>query len=31
MLGCDFEVHEPPELADHLRTLAARATRAAGG
>ena len=29
-LGCDFEVHEPPELADHLRTLASRAARAAG-
>nr|WP_095873682.1 YafY family protein [Streptomyces sp. TLI_235] len=29
-LGCEFEVHEPPELADHLRTLAGRAARAAG-
>ncbi|MEV6209200.1 YafY family protein [Kitasatospora sp. NPDC051914] len=29
-LGCDFEVHEPPELADHLRALAGRAARAAG-
>ena len=28
-LGCEFEVHEPPELAAHLRTLATRATRAA--
>jgi predicted DNA-binding transcriptional regulator YafY len=31
MLGCDFEVHEPPELIAHLRELGARATRAAGG
>jgi hypothetical protein len=30
MLGVDFEVHEPPELAEHLRTLAARLARAAG-
>jgi predicted DNA-binding transcriptional regulator YafY len=30
MLGVDFEVHEPPELADHLRLLAARLRRAAG-
>ncbi|MFC4122148.1 helix-turn-helix transcriptional regulator [Nonomuraea zeae] len=29
-LGCEFEVHEPPELAAHLRALAARLTRAAG-
>ena len=29
MLGVDFEVHEPPELAEHLRTLAARLERAA--
>jgi predicted DNA-binding transcriptional regulator YafY len=28
MLGCEFEVHSPPELADHLRALGARATRA---
>jgi predicted DNA-binding transcriptional regulator YafY len=28
MLGVDFEVHEPPELADHLRTLADRLMRA---
>jgi predicted DNA-binding transcriptional regulator YafY len=27
-LGCEFEVHEPPELVDHLRTVAARASRA---
>ena len=30
MLGVDFEVHEPPELAEHLRSLAGRLTRAAG-
>lgn len=30
MLGVDFDVHEPPELADHLRTLSARLRRAAG-
>jgi predicted DNA-binding transcriptional regulator YafY len=29
-LGCEFEVHEPPELAAHLRAIAARVTRAAG-
>jgi predicted DNA-binding transcriptional regulator YafY len=29
MLGVDFEVHEPPELVEHLRTLASRLTRAA--
>ncbi|GAA3699748.1 YafY family protein [Nonomuraea antimicrobica] len=29
-LGREFEVHEPPELAAHLHTLAARLTRAAG-
>ncbi|WP_406201699.1 YafY family transcriptional regulator [Kitasatospora sp. NBC_01560] len=29
MLGCEFEVHEPPELHAHLRALAARANRAA--
>jgi len=28
MLGVDFEVHEPPELADHLRALADRLSRA---
>ncbi len=28
MLGCEFEVHEPPELLDHLRELAGRAARA---
>ncbi|MEU5883015.1 YafY family protein [Spirillospora sp. NPDC047279] len=34
MLGCEFEVHEPPELIEHLRDLAertARATRTAAG
>ncbi|WP_371498496.1 YafY family transcriptional regulator [Kitasatospora sp. NBC_00374] len=30
MLGCEFEVHEPPELAAYLRALGARASRAAG-
>jgi hypothetical protein len=29
MLGCDFAVDHPPELAQHLRELGARATRAA--
>ena len=28
MLGVDFEVHEPPELAEHLRVIADRLTRA---
>jgi predicted DNA-binding transcriptional regulator YafY len=28
MLGVDFEVHEPPELTDHLRALADRLSRA---
>jgi len=28
MLGVDFEVHEPPELVDHLRGLAERLERA---
>jgi predicted DNA-binding transcriptional regulator YafY len=28
MLGVDFEVHEPPELVEHLRGLALRLTRA---
>lgn len=31
MLGVDFDVHEPPELADHLQTLADRLQRAARG
>jgi predicted DNA-binding transcriptional regulator YafY len=30
MLGVDFDVHEPPELADHLRALGRRLTRAGG-
>jgi predicted DNA-binding transcriptional regulator YafY len=30
MLGVDFEVHEPPELAEHLRALAGRLRAAAG-
>ncbi|GIF77321.1 helix-turn-helix transcriptional regulator [Asanoa siamensis] len=29
-LGCEFEVHEPPELIAHLAALAGRAGRAAG-
>jgi predicted DNA-binding transcriptional regulator YafY len=29
MLGFDFEVHEPPELVEHLRALADRLDRAA--
>ncbi len=28
MLGVDFEVHEPPELIEHMRALAARLGRA---
>ncbi|MBX5481972.1 MAG: YafY family transcriptional regulator [Myxococcaceae bacterium] len=28
-LGFDFEVHEPPELIDHLRAMSARLARAA--
>jgi predicted DNA-binding transcriptional regulator YafY len=31
MLGADFEVHEPPELIEHLRTLAGRLERATAG
>jgi predicted DNA-binding transcriptional regulator YafY len=30
MLDVDFDVHEPPELAEHLRVLADRLQRAAG-
>lgn len=30
LLDVDFEVHEPPELRDRLRTLAGRLTRAGG-
>ncbi|MFH8583243.1 helix-turn-helix transcriptional regulator [Streptomyces celluloflavus] len=29
LLGCEFTVHEPPELAAYLRALGGRATRAA--
>jgi predicted DNA-binding transcriptional regulator YafY len=29
LIGVDFEVHEPPELLDHIRTLAGRLARAA--
>jgi predicted DNA-binding transcriptional regulator YafY len=29
-LGCEFEVHAPPELIGYLREVAARASRAAG-
>ncbi len=29
-LGCEFEVHAPPELIGYLRAMAARASRAAG-
>ncbi len=29
-LGCEFEVHEPPQLREHLRELGARVLRAAG-
>ncbi|MBB4935481.1 putative DNA-binding transcriptional regulator YafY [Lipingzhangella halophila] len=31
MLGLDFEVHEPPELVEHLDALAARYARAVAG
>ncbi len=30
LLGVDFQVHEPPELIDHLRRLADRLSRATG-
>jgi predicted DNA-binding transcriptional regulator YafY len=30
-LDCEFEVHEPPELREHLLAIGTRATRAAGG
>jgi predicted DNA-binding transcriptional regulator YafY len=30
MLGVDFDVHEPPELVEHLRLLARRLDRATG-
>ena len=29
-LGCEFEVHEPPELKEYLLAMGARVTRAAG-
>jgi predicted DNA-binding transcriptional regulator YafY len=31
MIGADYEVHEPPELVERLRALAARVARATGG
>jgi predicted DNA-binding transcriptional regulator YafY len=31
MIGVDFELHEPPELAEQLRALAGRLTRATRG
>ena len=30
MLGVDFEVHEPPELVEHLKTIAGRLKRGVG-
>ena len=30
MLGVDFEVHEPPELVDHMKTIAERLKRGVG-
>jgi predicted DNA-binding transcriptional regulator YafY len=30
MLGVDFEVHEPPDLVEHIEALARRLMRAAG-
>ena len=30
MVGVDFEIHEPPELVERMRELAARFGRAAG-
>jgi predicted DNA-binding transcriptional regulator YafY len=30
LIGVDFEVHEPPELVEHIRTLAGRLGRATG-
>jgi hypothetical protein len=30
MFGVDFDVHEPPELAERLRAMARRLERAAG-
>lgn len=31
MLGVDFEIHEPPELIEHLQVIAERLRRAGGG
>jgi len=31
MLGVEFEVHEPPELVEHLNAMAGRLQRGAGG
>ncbi len=31
MLGVDFEIHEPPELIEHLHVIAERLRRAGGG
>jgi hypothetical protein len=31
MLPVDFEVHEPPELIEHLQAMAGRLTRATRG
>ncbi|MET9290734.1 WYL domain-containing protein [Streptomyces sp. NPDC003077] len=31
VLGCEFEVHDPPELVAYLQALAGRAGRAAAG
>ncbi len=31
MIGVDFDVHEPPELAERMVALGERFTRAAGG
>ena len=31
MLGVDFEIHEPPELIEHLQVIAKRLRRAGGG
>jgi predicted DNA-binding transcriptional regulator YafY len=31
LLDCEFEVHEPPELIEHLRALSTRIARAAAG
>ena len=31
MIGVDFDVHGPPELAERLRQMARRLERAVGG